>query len=120
MKKKEWIFIVGILVFAGILWTGLSLLRRGEYGSIEITVEGEVFGTYSLAQDQTIKIGETNVLTIKDGKAKMTEAECPDHLCMKQHAIDSGGGTIVCLPNKVVITGSKAKGADEPAFDTVV
>ena len=38
----------------------------------------------------------------------MTEATCPDHLCMKQHAIDSKGGTIVCLPNKVVIEGTKA------------
>lgn len=37
----------------------------------------------------------------------MTEADCPDHLCMKQKAVDSTGGTIVCLPNKVVIEGEK-------------
>ncbi len=37
----------------------------------------------------------------------MIEADCPDHLCMKQKAVDSTGGTIVCLPNKVVIEGKK-------------
>lgn len=37
----------------------------------------------------------------------MTDANCPDHLCMKQKAVDSTGGTIVCLPNKVVIEGEK-------------
>ena len=34
----------------------------------------------------------------------MISAQCPDHLCMKQKAIDEKG-TIVCLPTKVVIEG---------------
>ena len=83
-------------------------MNRGSHGSVRITVDGEEYGTYSLAKDQTISIGHTNICEIKDGQAHMTEATCPDHLCMKQHAIDSKGGTIVCLPNKVVIEGTKA------------
>ena len=52
----------------------------------------------------------------------MTEADCPDHLCMKQKAVDSTGGTIVCLPNKVVIEGEKGESfnEDSPEFDTAV
>ena len=52
----------------------------------------------------------------------MIEADCPDHLCLKQKAVDSTGGTIVCLPNKVVIEGEKGSSSDEtsPEFDTVV
>ena len=52
----------------------------------------------------------------------MTEADCPDHLCMKQKAVDSTGGTIVCLPNKVVIEGEKREShnEDSPEFDTAV
>ena len=42
----------------------------------------------------------------------MIWADCPDHLCMKQHAIDKNGGTIVCLPNKVVIEGKKSSSSD--------
>lgn len=122
LKKKEILFITGILVFALGLWAVMAAVRRGSYGSIRITVNGEEYGTYSLAQDQRIIIGDTNICEIKNGKVKMTEADCPDHLCMKQPAIGSSGGSIVCLPNKVVIEGEKTAGSgdESPEFDTVV
>ena len=34
----------------------------------------------------------------------MEDASCPDQLCVHQNAIDKTGQTIVCLPNKVVVT----------------
>ena len=122
LKKKELTFIIGIVVFALLLWGGMYLTRRGNYGSIRITVHGEEYGTYSLGKDQVIKINGTNVCEIKNGEVKMTEADCPDHLCMKQKAVDSTGGTIVCLPNKVVIEGEKGESLNEdsPEFDTAV
>ena len=122
MKKKELIFIISIVIFALILWAAMYFARRGNYGSITITVDGKEYGTYSLAEDQTIQINDTNVCEIKDGKVSMTEANCPDHLCMKQKAIDSTGGTIVCLPNKVVIEGEKSTSSGESGteFDTAV
>ena len=122
MKKKEVLFIAGILVFALALWGFLTVLRRGDYGSVRITVNGEEYGTYSLAENQKISINDTNVCEIKDGKVKMIETDCPDHLCMKQPAVGSSGGTIVCLPNKVVIEGEKTADSetDSSAFDTVV
>ena len=122
MKKKELTFIIGIVVFAVVLWGGMYLARRGHYGTIRITVNGEEYGTYSLTKDQVIKINDTNVCEIKNGEVKMTEADCPDHLCMKQKAVDSTGGTIVCLPNKVVIEGEKGNSSAEesPEFDTAV
>ena len=120
-KKKEWLFITGILVFSCVLWIGMYIVRKGQYGTIRITVNGEEYGTYSLSKDQVISIGDTNVCEIKDGEVHMIEAECPDHLCMRQK-IDSTGGTIVCLPNKVVIEGQKASDSDDgsPEFDAVV
>lgn len=122
MKKKEIAFIAGILVFALVLWAAMYSVRKGHYGTIRITVNGEEYGTYSLADDQVISIGSTNVCEIKDGQVKMIEADCPDHLCMKQKAIDSAGGTIVCLPNKVVIEGEKAASQKDNSseFDTAV
>ena len=61
LKKKELIFIIGIVIFALILWGGMYFVRRGHYGSVRITVNGEVYGTYSLAKDQVIRINDTNV-----------------------------------------------------------
>ena len=42
-----------------------------------IKVNGEIEGTYSLSEDREIKINDgSNVLQIKNGKAKMIEADC--------------------------------------------
>lgn len=122
MKKKEFIFIASVLAFALLLWGGMYLMRKGDYGSVRITVDGKEYGSYSLAKNQVIAIGSTNVCEIKDGKVKMTQASCPDHLCMKQKAVGNHGGTIVCLPNKIVIEGVKAAGSEENSleFDAAV
>lgn len=113
MKKKEILFIGGILFFALLLWVGMSFFRRGNYGTIRIMVDGVENGTYSLGENQIIHIGDTNVCEIKDGSVRMIEATCPDKLCMKQKAVNHSGGTIVCLPNKVIIEGEKT--ADTPS-----
>ena len=102
LKKKEIIFISAILILALALWGGMSFVNKGRHGSI--------------------KINDTNVCEIKDGKAYMLSADCPDHLCMKQKSIDEKGGTIVCLPNKVVIEGNKNSDSgdtNQPSIDAV-
>ncbi len=106
MKKKEFIWIGGLLIFALLLWGGMHLFRQKPSAAIHITVNGEDYGTYSLAEDQTIAINDTNVCEIKDGTARMIEADCPDHLCMQQSPISTAqNGVIVCLPNRVIIEG---------------
>ena len=123
MKKKETIFIESILVIAGILWLGFRISGQSSHNTIRITVDGKEFGTYSLSKDQVIHIGDTNVCEIKDGKVTMIEATCPDHYCMKQKAVDEHGGSIICLPNKVVIEGKDSaepsESDDSPKIDAV-
>ena len=122
MKKKEFIFIGALLAVSVLLCVYVYVLPHVKYGSIQITVDGELYGTYSLGKDQVIAIGDTNVCEIKNGEVKMTEANCPDHLCMKQPAVGSAGGYIVCLPNKVVIQGEGDADPQDPdgGFDAVV
>ena len=123
MRKKETIFIASILVIAGILWLGFRISGQRSHNTIRITVDGKEFGTYSLSKDQVIHIGDTNVCEIKDGKVTMIEATCPDHYCMKQKAVDEHGGSIICLPNKVVIEGKDSaepsESDDSPKIDAV-
>lgn len=76
---------------------------------VEVTIDGRTYGTYPLSKDDTIKIKNgdgdvTNTLVIKGGVADMTSADCPDHLCVKKKAISKEGESIICLPNKVVVT----------------
>ena len=76
---------------------------------VEVTIDGRAYGTYPLSKDDTIEIKNgdgdiTNTLVIKGGVADMTSADCPDHLCVKKKAISKEGESIICLPNKVVVT----------------
>ena len=121
MKKKEMIFIAGILILAEVLWLGFQIAGKRSHNMIRITVDGKEFGTYSLSQDRVIHIGDTNVCEIKDGKVTMIEATCPDHYCMRQKAVDEHGGSIICLPNKVVIEGENTAEDSEssPKIDAV-
>ena len=93
----------------------------GEKGAVaKVTISGQLYGTYSLKKDQEIEIvaGETvtNVLRIRNGKADMIAANCPDLLCVHQKAILRQRETIVCLPNKVVV---EIIEGEEPEVDAV-
>lgn len=104
MKTKIWIGILaGVLVICGIL--SLWLLRPTPSSAVEIRSAGKLIKTLSLKENQTITV-ETktgrNVVTVKDGKVAVTEATCPDKICMHRGWC-SGGAQIVCLPNKLVL-----------------
>ncbi len=117
MKKKDLILIGVILLAAETCRAGFRMFGEQKGNMLVITVDGEVYGTYDLSVNQEIIIGSTNRCEIKDGAARMTEADCPDQLCRKQKSIDASGGTIVCLPNKVVLEIYR-NGEDEQA-DTI-
>ena len=110
------IFVVLIAVFAG-----SKRLHQESGTEVVISVDGSEFGRYPLASEQEVEITNssgdvTNHLVIKNGKADMTDAACPDHLCVRQKAISHQGETIVCLPNKVVVS---IEGGEEAPIDTV-
>ncbi len=110
------LFVALILVFAG-----FKLMHQETGAEVVIQVDGVEYGRYSINQDAEIPVtdddgNETNLLVIKDGKADMTEADCPDQLCVHQKAISHQGETIVCLPNRIVVSVS---GGEESEIDTV-
>lgn len=82
-----------------------------------VKVEGEIQGVYSLSEDREIEInGGTNTLKIRNGIADMTKADCPDKLCVNQKAVSKNGESIICLPNKVVVTVDSSENSE---FDAV-
>lgn len=106
MKKKDVILMGGILVIALALFLIMHLTRSETGNQIQITVDGTVYGTYSLAKDQVIEVEENdfyNRIRIQDGEAYMEEANCPDGYCEEQGKIRGRTQTIVCLPHKLVV-----------------
>lgn len=107
MKKKDLCligFLLIIVIIGFLVLKGIQKSNRENQQSLEILVDGEIYGEYSLKEKQEININDTNVCRIeKDGTVTMTEADCPDHLCVKQGKIKQFGESIICLPNKVVL-----------------
>ena len=106
MKTKTWILLLAVLLIACI---GLSipLLLPGEDAAYaQVRSQGAIIKTVNLKIDQEFTVetddGGRNVVTVKDGKIAVTEANCPDHYCMNRGYCNSGT-QIVCLPNRLVI-----------------
>lgn len=121
IKKADIALAVALLIFcAATAWFAYGFGSDG--ADIEISVDGKLYGTYSLSKDDVIDIDTDaghNQVTIKDKKAYMSEASCPDGYCLGQHkssgGINRSDQTLVCLPNRVVVsvTGDSADKANE-------
>jgi hypothetical protein len=104
MKKKDFIFIGAIILTAIILFAAFSLVRdKGSY--VIIRIDGVEVAKYSLNENgEYLLNGGSNILVIKDGKAYIKYADCPDKLCVKLGEISKQGEVITCLPNKLTVT----------------
>lgn len=106
MKKND-LILIGVILILAVFAFGVFFMTRKEGANVVVTVDGKEFGTYSLEENRVVEIESeygTNLLHISNHKAKMEDATCPDLLCVNQHSINKTGETIVCLPNKVVVT----------------
>ncbi len=105
-KTADLILVGGLLVVAAVLF--FTLWRWSADGrAVEVQVDGTTVATLPLDIDTTFVIngadGGHNTLVIADGRATVTEATCPDGVCVRHRAIDRAGQSIICLPNKVVV-----------------
>ncbi|WP_022768701.1 MULTISPECIES: NusG domain II-containing protein [unclassified Butyrivibrio] len=125
MKKNDVILIAALLVVALLTAGGMRIWQMNntkDTANVVVTIDGEVYGTYPLSEDRTERIelpdGSYNILVISDGYADVTEASCPDQICVKHNHIRYSKESIVCLPNKVVVTveGGKENEIDGSTF----
>ena len=105
-KIKNDIILVSVVIGVILLAILGILLFRKSGNTVKVTVDGKTFGEYSLNVDRTVEIKSefgSNLLVIKDGKAYVEQASCPDGICSSHRPISYDGESIICLPNKVVV-----------------
>lgn len=122
MKRNDIYLILSVVALATVIWMIQYFIVQSEDGSvITVTQDGVCIGEYSLEEENTLTFtdaqGEANVLLIRDGQAKMLEADCPDKLCVKQKSISHKGESIICLPHRLVIEVTEG---EENELDAVV
>lgn len=104
-KKTLYDFIlIAVLVLIALIT--LFLFTSNEQGAyVIVRVNGEECARYSLSDSGTYPLnGGTNILIIENGKAYLSDANCPDKLCVKQGKVSNNGQCITCLPNKLTVT----------------
>ena len=115
--RVDLILIAALLLLAGVLYLVLQAGRQ-EGGVAVVRVNGVETERHSLSVNGTFPLnGGSNILIIRDGQAWLSEANCPDLLCVRQGRIHYTGQVITCLPNRVTVT---VEGGESDGVDLVV
>lgn len=117
MKTKTWILVIALVLLLCVCLSLWLLLPGEPSDAVKVFSEGKLLYTLPLKEDTQVTVTTalgTNVITVKDGKVAVTEADCPDHYCMARGYCNSGA-QIVCLPNRLVL-----EFTGEQALDAVV
>lgn len=95
---------------AMLLWRAL----RAEGGSAVVYVDGREYISCPLDSDARVTVpgagGGFNVLVIRGGEAYISEADCPNRICVKHRPVKYAGQTITCLPHRVTVVIESARG----------
>lgn len=74
--------------------------------NVIISVNGDKLYEYPLFENRTVVVSTEfgmNEIIIDNGKVFVSEADCPDRLCVNYQPISKLNDSIYCLPNRLVI-----------------
>ena len=111
MIKKADIVLFLIIVILGLAISFWSIAGSSQGDTVIIKAGGELFGTYNLDENREININDTNTVVIENGTVYMKDSTCKNHVCIDTGKISETKDSIVCLPNKVVVTIESNKNA---------
>lgn len=120
-STKFWLILIGVLlaVSAGasaFLWTG----RGGGDQTARVYQDGVCIRTIELSQVEapysfTVEWEDGhNSIEVERGRIRVSEADCPDQICVRRGWASDSAAPIACLPHRLVIQleGGEAGGID--------
>ncbi|MCI8308034.1 MAG: NusG domain II-containing protein [Lachnospiraceae bacterium] len=121
MKRNDFILAAVIIIISVFSIFAMRFFsKEGDY--VVITVDGVAYASFALSDDRVIRIGESgpdyNTINIEDKKVYISDADCPDRICVNHRPISKTGETIVCLPHRLSVT-IKQSETDDYSFDAV-
>ena len=107
-NKKDLLFIAAILLAAGLAFLFFRPQPSESLSRAEISVDGKAVMELDLSEDQVLTVngagGGYNRIQVRDGAVSVLEASCPDKVCVHTGTVRYPGETIVCLPNRMIVT----------------
>lgn len=122
------ILLLAACLLAGCIAAAVIRASASAGGYVEVRVEhpgSEAETTvYPLSADRDVTIrqgDDINVVHIAGGQASMSEANCPDLICVRTRAVSHVGESVICLPHGVIVTviGDDTKVDDTGEYDAV-
>lgn len=107
--------LAGSLLLAAVILLLVINGSRESGGVAVVRVDGVETERLPLSVNGTFPLnGGSNILIIQDGQTWMSEANCPDLICVRQGKIHYSGQVITCLPNRLTVTieGGESGGVD--------
>lgn len=111
MDKKTIIWIAVFAVVLLVCAASYFFLSGMETGTVAvITVDGEVYERIDLSkvkESYDIEIDTQyghNTVHVVPGGICVSDADCPDGICVRQGMMTNGGIPIVCLPHRLIIS----------------
>ena len=106
--KRDVLLLFLILAAAGILFLIFMLMRScAPPIGVVIKVDGNVYWSGPLSEDTVVDVtgfdDGYNRVEIHDGVVYVSDADCPDKICINTGRISITGDTIVCLPHRMVV-----------------
>ena len=107
--KGDFILVVVLILIGigGLIYNQVIVPRRGLGTKVLVEIDGKVVRELDLSQDTAPIRFETehgiNVVELTAGKVRVSEADCPDLLCVNTGWRQHIGQVIVCLPNYFVV-----------------
>ena len=72
-----------------------------------VQYNGEIIHRLPLNRETSVVVGDRdgdyNIVTVKDGKVSVTEANCPDQICVYIGQISTVEEVIACLPHGMIV-----------------
>lgn len=105
MKKRDFLLISCIVIVMFLL---ILIIKMTSERGVEVVIyqNKKEYQRLSIYQDRKIKIKVGtgyNIVNIQDGEVWISDASCPDQICVQHRKISNSGEVIVCLPNKIVV-----------------
>lgn len=110
--KNDIILIATVIVLTLIILVAITLINKT---GNEVTIEqnGKQIAVLELNKNQEFNLYNDNeicnTVVINNGEVYMSFANCEDKICVKHNKISKNNESIICLPNKVIVTVTNSK-----------
>ncbi len=105
-----------LLLLSAVLFIGQTFSVSENFDKVILFCDGKEVHKFSLSENEDYFGIEGTVISVLNGKVYIKSTDCPDKTCQKMQPVTKNGGSIVCVPKKIIL---RAENSDSD-YDTVV